>query len=198
MVSLDGGEVGCFLFHLFSPWRFILFISASWSNGEPPNRALENWHGTWESTPKIKRTTFAKIFSWRCSQLCVCVFYSKCIYYRTHSLTAWYLTCWNTFLDIHLKPQRLPSTIGFGHFYDSASFWWWNHNQWAPSYIDYLGLVVRNHPLFTLPETNSSPLKIGHPKRKLVFQTSIFRCYVSFREGSPLHNQLQVCDLLLT
>ena len=28
----------------------------------------------------------------------------------------------------------------------------------------------------TLPETNSSPLKIGHPKRKRVFQPSIFRC----------------------
>ena len=35
----------------------------------------------------------------------------------------------------------------------------------------------------TLPETNSSPLKMGHPKRKLVFQPSIFRDYVSFREG---------------
>ena len=43
----------------------------------------------------------------------------------------------------------------------------------------------------TLPETNSLPLKIGHPKRKLVFQPSIFRCYVSFREGNgfwtPIH-----------
>ena len=29
----------------------------------------------------------------------------------------------------------------------------------------------------TLPETNSSPLKIGHPKGKLVFQPSIFRCF---------------------
>ena len=29
----------------------------------------------------------------------------------------------------------------------------------------------------TLPKTNSSPLKIGHPKRKLVFQPSIFRCH---------------------
>ena len=29
-----------------------------------------------------------------------------------------------------------------------------------------------------------SPPKIGLPKRKLVFQPSIFRCYVSFREGS--------------
>ena len=27
-------------------------------------------------------------------------------------------------------------------------------------------------------------LKIGHPKRKLVFQPSIFMCYVSFREGT--------------
>ena len=27
-------------------------------------------------------------------------------------------------------------------------------------------------------------LKIGHPKRKPVFQPSIFRCYVSFREGN--------------
>ena len=37
----------------------------------------------------------------------------------------------------------------------------------------------------TLPETNSSHLKIGDPKRKrIVFQPSIFRCEnVSFREG---------------
>ena len=40
-------------------------------------------------------------------------------------------------------------------------------------------LHPRSH---TLPETNGSPLKIGHPKRKLVFQPSISRCYVSFRE----------------
>ena len=36
----------------------------------------------------------------------------------------------------------------------------------------------------TLPETNSSHLKIGYPKRKIVFQPSIFKCYVSFREGN--------------
>ena len=41
-------------------------------------------------------------------------------------------------------------------------------------------------PKPTLPETNGLPLKIGHPKRKLVFQSSIFRCYVSFREGKYL------------
>ena len=33
---------------------------------------------------------------------------------------------------------------------------------------------------WTLPETNSSHLPESHPKRK----SSIFRCYVSFREGS--------------
>ena len=37
----------------------------------------------------------------------------------------------------------------------------------------------------TLPE----PLKIGHPNRKIVFQPSIFRGYVSFREGNQ--NDLQ-------
>ena len=34
-----------------------------------------------------------------------------------------------------------------------------------------------------LPETNISPLKIGLPKRQLVFQPSIFRCKVSFSEA---------------
>ena len=37
----------------------------------------------------------------------------------------------------------------------------------------------------TLPETNSSPLKVGLPQRKLVFQPSIFRYHVSFREATP-------------
>ena len=39
------------------------------------------------------------------------------------------------------------------------------------------------------------PLKIGHPKRKLIFQPSIFRGYVSFREGTgKLHqNAVELC-----
>ena len=40
--------------------------------------------------------------------------------------------------------------------------------------------------VYTIPKTNSSPLKMSHPKRKLVFQPSIFSCYVSFREGSDI------------
>ena len=36
----------------------------------------------------------------------------------------------------------------------------------------------------TLPETNSSPLKIGHPQKEtIVVQPSIFRGHVNFREG---------------
>ena len=38
----------------------------------------------------------------------------------------------------------------------------------------------------TLPETNSSPLKMMVSNRNLLFQGSIFRGYVSFREGSWL------------
>ena len=35
----------------------------------------------------------------------------------------------------------------------------------------------------TLSETNTSALKIGHPKKdRIVFQPFIFRCYASFRE----------------
>ena len=33
-------------------------------------------------------------------------------------------------------------------------------------------------------ETNIAPARLCHPKRKLVFQPSIFRCYVSFREAT--------------
>ena len=39
------------------------------------------------------------------------------------------------------------------------------------------GLVLKK-PSSTPPETNSSPLKVGNPTRKIVFQPSIFRCYV--------------------
>ena len=36
---------------------------------------------------------------------------------------------------------------------------------------------------YTLPETNSPPLEVGHTKRTIVFQPSIVRFYVSFRKG---------------
>ena len=39
----------------------------------------------------------------------------------------------------------------------------------------------------TLPETNSSALKnMPFQKETIVFQPSIFGCYVSFRKGSPI------------
>ncbi len=39
----------------------------------------------------------------------------------------------------------------------------------------------------TLPKTNSLPLKMSLPKRKVVFQPPIFRGYVSVREGSIMY-----------
>ena len=41
---------------------------------------------------------------------------------------------------------------------------------------------------FTLPKTNIAPENRPGPKRKLVFQASIFRCYVSFKEGMICFN----------
>ena len=44
-------------------------------------------------------------------------------------------------------------------------------------FIGFLGEVSEwFHPMVTLPETNSSHLKIGHPERKWIFQPSIFGC----------------------
>ena len=37
------------------------------------------------------------------------------------------------------------------------------------------------------------PLKIGLPNRKVVFQPSVFRCYVSFRGCKTLHVFLTIC-----
>ena len=44
-----------------------------------------------------------------------------------------------------------------------------------------------NFCTFTLPETN---IALENPKRKVVFQPSIFRCYVSFREGKKMYSLL--------
>ena len=48
--------------------------------------------------------------------------------------------------------------------------------------------------IVTLSETNSLQLAGSHPKRKLVFQPSIFRCKltVSFREGNQLNWHLTI------
>ena len=43
----------------------------------------------------------------------------------------------------------------------------------------------------------TSHLKIGHLKRKLIFLPSIFKCYVSWGEGSIIHYILQIIKVLL-
>ena len=44
--------------------------------------------------------------------------------------------------------------------------------------------VTTHTPRDSFESTHSSPLKIGHPKRKFMFQPAIFRCCVSFRDGT--------------
>ena len=58
-------------------------------------------------------------------------------------------------------------------------------------YSGYVYIINFAYKIYTLPETNSSPLKIGHPKRKFVFQPSIFRCelLVSWRVIDFLQNK---------
>ena len=58
--------------------------------------------------------------------------------------------------------QKLFGRLGLAHPYSLSSFELirGNWRMWAP---------------LTLPETNSSPLKIGLPNRKVVFQPSIFQ-----------------------
>ena len=72
--------------------------------------------------------------------------------------------------------------------------WWFPGGYWcsmnllevlkvlAVSLRDLGGMSLSSNKLITLPQTNSSHLKIGHRKRKLVLQPSICRGYVSFRE----------------
>ena len=88
-----------------------------------------------------------------------------------------------------LSPQFIPPFIRNGEISHWSDHLWSDHFLELPS-------------ISTLPETNSSPLNMGHPERKLIFQPSniamengpfedifpiqngIFHCSVSFREGS--------------
>ena len=73
-------------------------------------------------------------------------------------------------------------SVGSTHDLPPAFFVWEDFSEIHGPWI--LPIRIRNLGItFTLPETNSSPLKIGLPKRKVVFQPSIFRGYVSLREG---------------
>ena len=45
----------------------------------------------------------------------------------------------------------------------------------------------------TLPETNMAPYKEAFPKRNIIFQAPIFRCYVGFREGDLYTSQNEYC-----
>ena len=94
---------------------------------------------------------------------------------------------------LKLESDILTSMSCTTHFtrVDGRGRWRWQlrgrhqgcHLQTAYKWKTKRGIGGNGNGRFTLPETNSLPLKIGLPNRKVVFQPSIFRGYVSFREG---------------
>ena len=50
---------------------------------------------------------------------------------------------------------------------------------------------------YTLPETNIAPKNGGFQYKSRVFQPSIFRCYVSFRDGTTCWGALEKTLFLL-
>ena len=77
--------------------------------------------------------------------------------------------------DVFVVSFSEKTTLGF-NFHPKLEIIW---ERFFLRYVHFWAFIF----LHTLPETNSSPLKIGHPNRKVVLQPSIFRSYVSFREG---------------
>ena len=78
--------------------------------------------------------------------------------------------------------HRYIIVLFYIQIYTATSSWF------KPNFVNHLPSLKLTVRPWTLPTTSSSPLKMGHPKRKLVFQPSIFRCkrLVCFREGIPL------------
>ncbi len=83
----------------------------------------------------------------------------------------------------------------------ATDIFWDDHILWIKLNFSNLQIGCTNdatkHKGNTLPETNTSHLKIGLPNRKVVFQPSIFRGYVSFREGKlPKPSPIPSSDVL--
>ena len=61
-------------------------------------------------------------------------------------------------------------------------------NTYKQNTLQVENIMLEKYPgvlVFTLPKTNSlAPEKLPSQKETIVFQPSIFRCYVSFREGN--------------
>ena len=113
-----------------------------------------------------------------------------------------FLTRPNSSLNFSIEnntPTKRPNTIVnpramMIHLQNARSLVTKTHPFWVYSRIRFGALSpFLVHKL----ETNNSPLKIGHPKRKVVFQPAIFRGYVCFREGTLLANHLSKLGLFL-
>ena len=102
---------------------------------------------------------------------------------------------------------RLPPSIMIGCiFYHMASVWMLKlgseqQAKWLflQTFLLYSGMNMDDKlPCICLHSLKlTQPLKKGHAKRKLVFQPSIFRCHVSFREGITVYLIVAPSTLIL-
>ena len=96
-------------------------------------------------------------------------------------LPLWFLALWANFGCVVLTSFTVKST---DEFQECPKVRIWPLPAFfRQSIFSCSELTWSNTQQNALPETNISPLKIGLPKRELVFQPSIFRCKVSFSEA---------------
>ena len=103
--------------------------------------------------------------TWLCSGLVRCV-------------VMWPVRSWKSWVHISLlkkSPEKMGTSTricGSNWVVVSNIFFYVHPENWG------------NDPIWLPSLKLTYPLKIGLPKRKLVFQPSIFRCYVSLPEGN--------------
>ena len=80
------------------------------------------------------------------------------------------------------------SRIFFHRFFSTSIPGFFARNTYKQNTLQVENIMLEKYPgilVFTLPKTNSlAPEKLPSQKETIVFQPSIFRCYVSFREGN--------------
>ena len=87
------------------------------------------------------------------------------------------LNCWENF-------RRSPNTGAFKSPQNSTARNCWSTYVYLPTFTIKNQATVGKYILYTLPKTNSSHLKIDPWKRRILLETTSFRCYVSFQQGT--------------
>ena len=162
------------LIRAFEKW--VRRIDWAWDNLRFPSILM---HHLFQSTWEVNHQIIAIIW---CFQGCVNGEIGSC---RSPSHEVIYLTSlklrndwrFNFTNGCHKNPR--PKNFSAGYLLRDKQV----VELWFPPALGECNTGILCFFYLTLPETNCSPLKIGLPNRKVVFQPSICRGYVSFREG---------------